>query len=102
METRDRVDHDSGTPSGEGTSRPGDVLGISHVEPGGTGEVQPPERVGRDRVANDEGRVTRLEDETDLGARDVTKTRRGETGPETGGHGSTPQRSGATGSDIGG
>ncbi len=49
-----------------------------------------------------EGHITPLEDEVDLGARDVTKDGRGETGPETGGHGSTPQRSGSTGTDIGG
>ncbi len=83
------------------TSGPGDILGISHVEPGGTGEIQPPERGSADQEGN-EGRITPLEDEVDLGARDVTKTGRGETGPETGGHGATPQRSGATGTDIGG
>ncbi len=92
---------DDRTPEVADTSGPGDILGISHVEPGGTGEIQPPERDGRDE-GNDEGRVTPLEDEVDLGARDVTRTGRGETGPETGGHGATPRRSGATGTDIGG
>ncbi len=81
-------------------SATGDVLGISQVPVGGAGEIQPP-RDRSDESSEDEGRVTPLEDEVDLGARDVTRDGRGQTGPETGGHGSTPRRSGATGMDIG-
>ncbi len=81
-------------------STTGDVLGISRVPAGGTGEVHAPRDRG-DEAGGDDGRITPLEDEVDLGARDVTKNGRGQTGPETGGHGSTPQRSGATGMDIG-
>jgi hypothetical protein len=76
----------------------GDVLGISHVQPGGTGEI----RSERGSSGGpDEGRITSVDDEADLGARDVTRSNHGETGPATGGHGSTPQRSGATGTDTG-
>ncbi len=80
---------------------PGDILGISHVPTDGEPEARR-RREGESGAAEDEGRVTPLEDAVDLGARDVTKNGRGETGPETGGHGSTPQRSGSTGMDIGG
>ncbi len=76
----------------------GDVLGISRVPAGATGEIRSQRGSSG---GDDEGRVTAVEDETDLGARDVTKSSHGESGPATGGHGSTPQRSGATGTDIG-
>src|SRR5512140_25519 len=78
----------------------GDVLGISQVPVGGAGELHAPRDLGDD-ADGDDGRITPLEDEVDLGARDVTKNGRGQTGPETGGRGSTPRRSGATGMDIG-
>ncbi len=77
----------------------GDILGISRVPAGGTGEIRS-ER-GSAGTRREEERITPLEDSKDLGARDVTRGPHGQTGPETGGHGSTPQRSGATGSDVG-
>ncbi len=95
---RDRTDRSSDEGPDEAS---GDVLGISRVPVGGTGEIRS-HRGSAGSDADEEGRITPLEDERDLGTRDVTHTGRGETGPEMGGHGSTPQRSGATGSDIGG
>ncbi len=91
---RDRTDTDD--PAEQAT---GGILGISRVPVGGTGEI----RSQRGSAGTtDEDRVTPLEDEQDLGARDVTHSGHGETGPDTGGHGATPQRSGSTGTDIGG
>ena len=106
MTTRDDLERDRNDPTSD--ERPdeasGDVLGISRVPVGGTGEIRPQRGSNPQSShvhADDEERITPLEDERDLGARDVTNTGHGETGPETGGHGSTPRRSGATGSDIG-
>ncbi len=99
MDTRDERDRDE-TADDAQPSATGDVLGISQVPVGGTGEIRAP-RDRDDQAGGDEGHVMPLEDEVDLGARDVTKNGRGQTGPETGGHGSTPRRSGATGMDIG-
>ncbi len=81
----------------------GDVLGISQVPAGAQGEIHRQKSRREREIEDDEQeRVTALENEEDLGARDVTRDGRGQTGPETGGHGSTPQRTGATGTDIGG
>ena len=79
----------------------GEVLGISRVTPGPTGDFERVPEDGTRGRTEDEGHVMPLEDSRDLGSRDVTRSGPGQTGPETGGHGSTPQRSGATGSDIG-
>ncbi len=99
MATRDDLDPDRTTEADEPNEATGEVLGISRVSTGATGEIRHRQGpAGR----QPEGHITPLEDDVDLGARDVTKDGRGQTGPETGGHGSTPQRSGATGTDIGG
>jgi hypothetical protein len=104
MDRRDEITKDErddiDVASPDERSNTGDVLGISQVPVGGTGEIHAPRDRGEERSV-DEGRITPLEDEVDLGARDVTKDGRGQTGPETGGHGSTPRRTGATGMDIG-
>ncbi len=94
----DRVERDRDE-TREEQSGTGEVLGIARVPVGSTGEIH--SQRGKSGTGDDEGRVTPLEDETDLGARDVTKSSHGESGPATGGHGSTPQRSGATGTDLG-
>ncbi len=100
MATRDdRRDPDRTPEADEPNETTGEVLGISRVSTGATGEIR---RQRGPAGKQPEGRVTPLEDDVNLGARDVTKDGRGETGPETGGHGSTPQRSGSTGTDIGG
>jgi hypothetical protein len=92
----DRRDGNEDEPS----TATGEVLGISRVTPGPTGELRPVRDRDADAIGDDD-RVTPVDDSVDLGARDVTKYSHGETGPATGGHGSTPQRSGATGTDIG-
>ncbi len=98
MATReDRIEREEDE-TREEQSGTGEVLGISRVPVGATGEIRSERGSATGR---DEGRVTPLDDETDLGARDVTKSSHGESGPATGGHGSTPQRSGATGTDLG-
>lgn len=105
MDTRDDrpIDRDLDTHHTDVDSpESGEILGISRVTPGPTGEIKRAPRKGEHATGiEDEDRITPLEDVVDLGARDVTEDGRGQTGPETGGHGSTPQRSGATGSDIG-
>ena len=94
----DRRDRHEDEPSTE----TGEVLGISRVTPGPTGELRRPRDDKRDPAdSNDEDRTAPVEDSVDLGARDVTRSSHGQTGPATGGHGSTPQRAGATGVDVG-
>ncbi len=94
----DRKDENAATEAPNETT--GEVLGISRVPAGPTGEIQ--HKGSSAGAGDDDGHVMALEDERDLGARDVTHDGRGQTGPETGGHGATPQRSGSTGTDIGG
>ncbi len=93
----DRRDRTEDEPS----AATGEVLGISRVTPGATGDLKPVRGKARDANDDEEGRTTAVEDAVDLGARDVTKSSHGETGSATGGHGSTPQRTGVTGMDIG-
>lgn len=96
------VERDESEHKDEPDTTAGEVLGISRVPTGPTGEIDRVESEGtRGGATDDEGHVMPLEDSSDLGSRDVTRQGPGQTGPETGGHGATPQRSGATGSDIG-
>jgi hypothetical protein len=96
---RDRTD-EIADERDENAEAAGDILGVSHVEPGGL----PGERF-RDEEEEEEGARERLDDEEvrrrRVGSRDVTEGTTGGTGPDTGGSGVHRRGSGATGTDIG-